>query len=113
MTTSAILPVNFTISQVAKAAIVSLRQEYNAQSPHDPAAVLSVSWGRFMPHSGPQYEAVVMSFYPQSQLADVAHGIQQVSGLDVIFFTTPQHHGKFAGKVLDHAAERGFFLNDR
>jgi hypothetical protein len=43
-------------------------------------------------------------------LADIAAGIQEVSGIKLVFFTTEEHHGKFAGKVLDFAAERGFFL---
>jgi hypothetical protein len=42
----------------------------------------------------------------------VADAIQEVSGLKLVFFTTEQYRPRFQGKVLDHAAERGFFLRD-
>jgi len=42
----------------------------------------------------------------------VAHGVQEVSELQVVFFTTAEHHPKFEGKVVDHDQARGFFLRD-
>lgn len=104
-----VLPANFTISVAAKHEIENLRRQWNEQSP-DPAAVLMVGWGLFRFNSGQQAENVVVSLYGESQLAQVAHGIQEVSGTKLVFFTTPEYHHKFEGKVLDFAADQGFFL---
>ena len=109
---SDILPANFTIAPGAKEAIVILRRAYDAQFPDDPAAVFYVAWGLYQPQSAPQIENVVVSFYPRSMMDEVAHGIQEVSGVPLIFFTTAEFHNKFAGKVLDHSRNRGFFLRE-
>jgi hypothetical protein len=53
---------------------------------------------------------VVIGIYPQSQFAEVAHGIQVVSGVPLIFFTTEEYRPKFDGKVLDYTAQAGFFM---
>jgi len=113
MPQSDVLPVNFTISPEAKNAIAQIRREYDAQFSDDPAAVLCVGWGLYSRDSKPQFENVVISFYPQSMLAEVSRGIQEASGLHLVFFTTEQYRRKFAGKVLDHAEGRGFFLRER
>src|SRR3954452_23790375 len=105
-------PAKFSISSAAKLAVDRLRAEYDARFPDDPAAVASVGWGIIVPDSGPRSERVVVGFYRRSQLEDVAHGIQHVSGVPLIFFTTPKYAPKFDGKVLDHANESGFFLRD-
>jgi len=106
-----ILPVNFTLSPAAKRGIEFVRKEYDARSPADPAAVLSVAWGYVM-GSDPSSGNVVVSFYPRSMLTAVADGIQEVSGVKFIYFTTDEHHGRFEGKVLDFAEDRGFFLRE-
>jgi hypothetical protein len=108
-----ILPVNFTISAAAKQAIAQIRADHDAQFPGDPAAVLSVAWGLYREESGSErFENVVIGFYTRSMLGEVAHAIQRVSGLDLIFFTTQELRRNFAGKILDHADERGFFLRN-
>lgn len=43
-------------------------------------------------------------------LAEVAHGIQEVSGVKLIFFTMEKYLSKFEGQILDHSDEQGFFL---
>ena len=55
---------------------------------------------------------VVIGFYPLSLMADVAHGIQEVFGVRLVFATSEEFHPLFAGKVLDHEEGRGFFLRD-
>ena len=105
-----ILPVNFSISGAAKQAAENIRAEYDAASPDDPAAVLCVGWGIVVPKSGAQSEGVVVGYYQRSMLADISDGIQEVSGVKLVFFTTQAFHGKFAGKVLDFTKDRGFFL---
>jgi hypothetical protein len=104
-----ILRANFTISDAAKREIENLGRFWNENVP-DPAGVLMVSWGFYQFNSGEKAENVVVSFYPRSQLPTVAHGIQQVSGIDVVFFTLPEYLPKFEGKVIDHTPERSFFL---
>jgi len=110
MSAKDVLPVNFTISDAAKQAADTIRAEYDAAMPGDPAAVLCVAWGIVVPHAGARSEGVVVGYYQQSQLADVAVAIQEVSGVRLVFFTTEEHHGKFAGKILDFSPERRFFL---
>ena len=110
MIQSDILAANFTISSAARAAAERLIGDYDAQFPEDPAAVLSVGWGIATFDSGAQAENVVLGFYPRSMLAEVSHGIQDVSGMKLVFFTTRDYLDKFEGKVLDHAEGRGFFM---
>ena len=100
---------NFTISATAKAEIESLRRFWNEQC-RDPAAVTVIAWGLFEGNSGEHWEGVVVTFYGKSQLREVAHGIQEVSGLPIIFFTNEDYAPRFNGKVVDHAADKGFFL---
>jgi hypothetical protein len=111
MRDSGILPINFTISDKAKLEIRNLREFWDAKS-LDPAAVAVIAWGMFRDNSGKRGENVLVTFYGQSQLSEVADGIQDASGLPVVFFTTEEHYLKFEGKVIDHMAERGFFLRD-
>jgi hypothetical protein len=101
---------NFTVSAAAKRAAEKLRIDYDAAYPADPAAVLCVAWGITIPDKGSRSENVVVSYYQRSMLAEIAHGIQEVSGVKLVFFTTKDHYDKFAGKVLDFADGRGFFL---
>ena len=107
---SDILAANFTISPAGRAAAERLKHDYDTQFPEDPAAILSVAWGIATFESGEQTEIVVLGFYPRSMLAEVSHGIQEVSGVKLIFFTTRDYLDKFAGKVLDYAEGRGFFM---
>ena len=112
MPQSEILRANFGISPAAKRAIEQVRRDYDAEFRDDPAAVLSVAWGFFSHQSGnPNWENVVISFYPRSMLADVSHGIQEVSGVKLILFTTEEYLDRFEGKVLDHSQSQGFFMN--
>ena len=110
MVQSDILAANFTISAAARAAAERLRHDYDAQFPEDPAAVFMVGWGIATFDSGAQAENVVLGFYPRSMLAEVSQGIQDVSGMKLIFFTTRDYLDKFDGKVLDHVEGRGFFM---
>lgn len=105
-----ILPVNFTISEAAKRAAEDIRAEYDAKWPDNPAAVLWVAWGITVPETGPHSENVVVGYYQKTDLAAVEHGIQEASGVKLVFFITDKHHAKFEGKVLDYARDRGFFL---
>jgi len=66
--------------------------------------------GPLQPFSSPPFEHVIVSFYGRSQLSDIASALQTVSGLEVMFFTTSEHHRHFEGKVLDYEPERWFFL---
>lgn len=69
-----------------------------------------IAWGYVYPEQGPSSESVMVGFYQRSQLPAVAHGIQTVSGVELIFFVTDETRAKFEGKLLDYAPERGFFL---
>jgi hypothetical protein len=105
-----IICANFTISDAAKREFEVLRRAFNEHQPSDPAAVLVVAWGLYRLNNGTRFENVIVSFYGRSQYEENAHGIQTVSGVDLVFFTTPDYVWRFDGKVLDHADERGFFL---
>jgi len=107
-----ILRANFTISDAAKKGIEGLRAQYDDWSPDDPAAVLCVAWAIPVNGTGSAPGNVMLTFYPRSMLADVAHGIQEVSGVKLIFFTTEDYLSKFAGKILDYTDGGGFFLRE-
>lgn len=101
------LPANFTISQRAKAAIADLRQLWDAS---DPAELLCIAWGDWHLDTGEVFGNVVVSYYGRSQAASVRHGIETVSGLDLVFFITAENYHRFRARVLDHTPERSFFL---
>ena len=107
---------NFTISPAAKIGIEKIRAQYNDAMPDNPAAVACVGLGYVYPGAytdsdqKPSSEIVVVGFYQQDQFAEVAHGVQTVSGVDLIFFVTEQTRARFEGKLLDYTPERGFFL---
>jgi hypothetical protein len=111
MSDTDILRANFTISDAAKHEFKNLRRFWDENVPNrDPAGVLTVSWGFYHFNSGEKAQGVIVSFFGQSELPRVAHGIQRVSGIDLVFNTLPEYLPKFEGKVLDHTPERSFFL---
>src|SRR5215204_79708 len=103
----AVLPANFTISDAAKLEIENLRQFYDARS-SDPAAVVMIGWGLLASNTGRRWENVIVGFYGHSELDQVAHGVQEVSELQVVFFTTAEHHPKFEGKSSTMTKREGF-----
>ena len=105
------LPARFTISDAAKQEIENIRVAWNERF-NDPAEVVMVGWGEGRTHAGQPWENIVVSFYGRSQYADIAHSIQQVSGLPVVFFTIPLHATKFDGKIVDFAPAGWFFLRN-
>ena len=111
MTQTDVLQVNFTLSPAARTEIEHLMDKSNADQPGS-AAVPGICWGLYHPNSGPQFGAVAIGFYDESQLPDIKHGIQEVSGLKFVYFTTPEYHKNFEGKVLDYTEKRQFFLRD-
>ena len=54
----------------------------------------------------------MITVYPRSMLAEVAHGIQEVSGVKLIFFTMEEYLPRFEGKVLDHSEDQGFLMKE-
>ncbi|MEJ2623686.1 MAG: hypothetical protein P8Z80_03840 [Pseudolabrys sp.] len=112
MTESDLLPINFSISDRAKIEIGNMRKYYEEQFPSDPVVAVMIGWGLFHFNSGETGENVVVGFYQQSQLDDFAHGIQEVAGMKVVFFTIPKYHARFDGKVIEYAPERGFYLRE-
>ncbi|MCK9917793.1 hypothetical protein MXD81_52510 [Microbacteriaceae bacterium K1510] len=104
------MPVNFTISEAAKRAAEDIRTQYDVAWPDDPAAVMCVAWAIGSAGTALGWEGVMVGFYPRSMLDDVSKGIQHVSGVDLVYFTTREYHGKFEGKVLDFSEQQGFFL---
>ncbi len=107
--TDELLSANFTISAAAKRGIDLVRQEYARRFPDDPPAVPSVAWG-YIEGTDPFSGRVLVGFYQQSMLGDIEHGIQEVSGVKLIYFTTEKFFPLFEGKVLDFEDSRGFFL---
>ena len=100
----------FVISKRAKDEIEHIRTLWNAEFPDNPADVASIDWAQWRPNVGEPWWGVCVSFYGRLQRAEIAHGIQIVSGLPVIFFTTAEHAPRFDGKVIDFAQGEGFFL---
>lgn len=106
-----LLAVNFTLSPAAIRAAEALRRDYDERYPDDPAAVLSIGWG-YIAGTDPSSGRVVVGYYQRSKLADIAHGIQEVSGVKFVYFTIDRFHRLFEGKVVDFNEERGFFLRE-
>lgn len=108
-----ILPVNFTISPAAWDEIEVIRDLYDRES-DDKADVLTIGWGTTFLYNGRSWSHVVVGFYRQSERHKIEHGIQFISGREVIFFTVPKHHHRFEGKIVDFEPGRGVFLaNDQ
>lgn len=105
------LPANFTISEGGKRGIELIRRQWDDNLP-DKAAVVSVAWGLFSLNNGINYGSVFVSFYGQSQYDDIKHGIEDCSGIPILFFITEEFYHKFEGKVLDYADGFGFYLRD-
>ena len=103
------LPVNFTVSNYAKAQIGYLRSVWTNNTRELPG-LLSVSWGEVTMKDGHEFGQVIVSFYSEEHTAEMSQYVEHVSGLDLIFFITEKHWWRFSGKVLDHSAEKSFFL---
>ena len=112
MADSDLLPINFSLSDRAKTKIEAMRKEFDEHFSPDTAVAVMVGWGLFHLNSGEKSEDVVIGFYPRSQRDEIAHGMQVVSGMKVVFFTIPKYHARFEGKVIDYAPEQGFFLRE-
>jgi hypothetical protein len=110
MTAPDILSVNFTLSEAAKRAIADLRDRYNRQFAPKVADVLSIGWGHIDGGDPLTSGGLVLGFYTKEERSKVAHGIQTVSGVEFVYFTTDEFHPLFESKILDHSEERGFFL---
>ena len=104
-----ILPVNFTTSPVAWAEIDLIRYLYD-QRFGNKADVLMIGWGTTILNDGRSWGNVIVSFYGKSQRPQIQHGIQFMDGREVAFFTVPEHHHRFEGKVIDFEQDKGFFL---
>lgn len=103
-------PARFTISAAARGRIAALRAAFDAASA-DKAAVVSIGWANVVANDGSTHGAVAVSFYPASQRdAGMRAAIQVVSGVEVIFFASPDMLPRFDGSVVDFDAESGFFL---
>ena len=105
------LPVNFTISDRAKAEFEVIRHLYRDQS-DNPPAVLMIGWGTTFFDAGGTAEGVVVGYYGESKRAEVEPAVEHVCGVDLVFLITPENHGRFAGKRLDHRPDQGFHLVD-
>ncbi len=102
-------PVNFTLSQAAKAEIAHLRSLW-LELTGDRPGLPSVTWGEVMMNDGREFGQVIVSFYSERDDAEMRPFAERVSGLDVIFFITDKHWWRFSGKVLDHSPEKSFHL---
>ena len=103
------LPVNFTLSEAAKAEIDRLRSIWPQLANEEPG-YLSIAWGEVYFDNGGQSGIVLVNFYPRNDDDELRPFIQTVSGVEFIFFTTMQHWWRFSDKVLDHSPEKSFHL---
>ncbi len=103
------LPVNFTISDAAKAGIEAIKTQWNAQFP-DKAVVPTIAWGYVQNESKVYDGMVIVSFYTENQYNEIKHGIERISGIDLFFYITKENHYRFEGKMLDFTERDFFFL---
>ena len=99
----------YHFSDLAIEAIVNLRVDWNSRFP-DKVATVGVAWGTIIPNNAHPFQAVVISFYPESQMAEMGQHVVKVDGMDVINFLLPKDFPRFEGKIIDYADNRGFFL---
>ena len=52
------------------------------------------------------------TFYSQEEYPGIAYGVEEASGVRLVFFITRENYGKFAGKTVDFSETRKFFLRD-
>ncbi len=109
MQTEPYLPINFTISSEAWEEIERIRQFWDSKFA-DKADVLVIGWGRTILNDGRSWSQVVVSFYRVSERHKIEHGIQILSGHEIVFFTTPEFYDQFEGKVIRFAQDKWFFL---
>lgn len=109
MQTEPYIPINFTISPEAWDEIERIRQFWDGQF-DDKADVPVISWGRTILNDGRSWSHVVVSFFSVSERQRIAHGIQMLSGREVVFNTVPEFYEKFAGKVIQFEPNKWFFL---
>jgi len=100
---------NFTISGAAKAEIEQRRQYWDAHAASK-AKFPAVAWGLYQFNDGREASNVFVTFYDESNFEEMVPYLQNVSGLDLIFFITAEYALKFAGKILDWSEKRDFFL---
>lgn len=104
-------PARFTISPAARREIETLSASWNAASP-DPAGGVWVSWAEWRPHAGRPRHGVFVTVYGRRYGEMISAEVQEVSGLPVLFTVRPDDAHRFDGKVVDFAAEQGFFLRE-
>ena len=101
---------DFTFSSNAIHAIEKLRPQFEAAAKEKSGAVV-VAWGTAIPHDGSQgRSAIVVSFYTESQMVEMAQHVRVIDGLEVILFTLPNNYPRFDGKIIDYADNKGFFF---
>lgn len=84
MQTEPYLPINFTISPEAWAEIANIRRQWDNKF-SDKSDVLMIGWGRTVLNDGKSWGHVVISFYGISDRGKIEHGIQILSGHEVVF----------------------------
>jgi hypothetical protein len=100
----------FSFSTNALKAIESLRPHFEAVS-HEKSGAVVVAWGTTLVHDGSQRTSgLIITFYTDSQMADMARYARRIDGLDVVLFTIPDNYHRLDGKIIDYADNRGFFL---
>lgn len=100
----------FNFSTKAIRAIENLRPQFEAVSQEKSGAVV-VAWGTSIPNDGsPGRSAIVVSFYTERQMIDMAQHARLIDGLEVILFTLPNNYPKFDGKTIDYEKTKGFFF---
>ena len=103
----------FSFSPSAIKAIAALRPLFEAQLNEKSGAVF-VAWGTSLPQSGSLgASALIISFYTEHQMIEMAKHVRIIDGLEVILFTLPENYPRFEGKVIDYTNDKGFILRQK
>lgn len=103
--------INFHLAESARQFLVALRQQLDRESPSDPLAAFSISWGYEYDTTGkPLGENVYVGGYTRSEAKDVKSAIQTVAGIDLVYFVTAKEYAIFGGRVLAYSKARGLHL---
>ena len=104
------IPATFSFTARAVAMISQMRRDLESRD-HQPIGAVGFAWGHVQLADGSKHERPVIGFYNTSDMDEVARAsVQNVGGVDLIVFSTPDQAKNFDGRNVDFSPEQGFFI---
>ncbi len=103
----------FALSDTAVEQMRVIRADYLAYSPQNPPVLAGISVAASLVEGKAGQWHVVIGFWRQSEITrdnPEWKNAVRVRDIDVVFDVPEEHLPMFAGKVIDYAPDRAFFL---